>query len=72
MGNNEFALVSQSGKLIRKLNSDVQATQLIDDLRSIDATQDHIFMIVGKDESEPNHTSDGIRQPADGLPKPSR
>ena len=24
------------------------------------------------EEIEPNHTSDGIRQPADGLPKPSR
>ncbi len=38
----------------------------------VNAETGSVKFLFPKEEKTPNHTSDGIRQPANGLPKPSR
>jgi hypothetical protein len=66
----QVAIVSDSGELLRTLNTDIAATRLIDDLRANEATRDAVFVVVGKDGILPNMTY-GIRQPMDGASQPS-
>ena len=47
-------------KDIISLNPGLQSTHIIS-----------VGMVLKLKETQPNHTSDGIRQPADGSPKPS-